>query len=751
MALIELIVAIETGGGAIGRIIGEGAEGESDPAAAVREELYTLKASQLKKRARAAGLSQAAIDTAGDSDDPKTALIELVVAAEMAVDDPAAAALRQQLYALKRSELLLRARTWGVPEDVLDAAGDADDPNSALIDLILAIETGSDEPQAEDGPMGLAACPEPELATQLVPVPEPTCSVSPLLALAMTSMVAMAAEAVQSYGGEQAVAQLWSTRQPITLQMSNAVQSIVQVRAPASHWRPQRLPSRPLIATVFCAVPWHHRLRGILRSTSSRRAGWRDSGRSSCFPVSPCARVGHKRLLAREPRQRSASPRAAPRRAAPRVQLVPMSDPDPTDGCADATGSRAGDAKGAGPGMCFAAAMVLALAKVGYECFSGLCIPGGVDWKVFMLRLNLEDVAKARAKVLIVLQTAAFYQSTPCLKEVRLVSDASRRSTALRAAKGAPRLHPSRACTPPAPAHPPCAPRPFCAPLTTPSRHRQVYAAIQNNVQIIPVRMEASLPPKRDQWLEMSASDDQDDLLAAMEVKQHLNKLNSVPARGTLVEQLDTGVPICSRPPPPKSMHSAHKRHPAAWRGHKNTQRDLCRRPRCRTAQAPRPCARCGGQGPHARRRGRSPRGHACACRPGGGGRVGGGAGGDGGAARRDGGGARAAGEAAGAACGAARAAACAARAAAGGACAASAAACAARAAAGGACGAAACAARAAAGGACGAAGGDRSAGGEGAVADEAGAAGGARGGAAAGGRRASGCRARGGRASASR
>ena len=74
------------------------------------------------------------------------------------------------------------------------------------------------------------------------------------------------------------------------------------------------------------------------------------------------------------------------------------------------------DASGAGPGMYYVAAMVLALAKAGFmcmgnctrsshvhaqapcpkilsslggaarRCFSGLCIPGGVDWKTFLPR-----------------------------------------------------------------------------------------------------------------------------------------------------------------------------------------------------------------------------------------------------------------------------------------------------------------------------------------------------------------------------
>ena len=57
-----------------------------------------------------------------------------------------------------------------------------------------------------------------------------------------------------------------------------------------------------------------------------------------------------------------------------------------------ATGCRGAgtDADGAGPGMYFAAAMVMALAEAGFPCFSGLCIPGGVDWKIFLPRLKLK-------------------------------------------------------------------------------------------------------------------------------------------------------------------------------------------------------------------------------------------------------------------------------------------------------------------------------------------------------------------------
>ena len=68
-----------------------------------------------------------------------------------------------------------------------------------------------------------------------------------------------------------------------------------------------------------------------------------------------------------------------------------------------ATGSRHEvDAQGAGPGMYFAAATIVALARAGFPCFSGLCIPGGVDWKVFLPRLQLKLIKRARAMVLIV-------------------------------------------------------------------------------------------------------------------------------------------------------------------------------------------------------------------------------------------------------------------------------------------------------------------------------------------------------------
>eukprot|EP01050_Picozoa_sp_SAG11_P013776 SAG11_NODE_1634_length_4542_cov_2.175332_2_plen_748_part_00 len=80
---------------------------------------------------------------------------------EMAVD--AIVALRQELFTLKPSELLLRARTWGIPQETLDAAGDAGDPKAALVDLVFAVET--EEPEEPDVVVPAAASPQGKTTT----------------------------------------------------------------------------------------------------------------------------------------------------------------------------------------------------------------------------------------------------------------------------------------------------------------------------------------------------------------------------------------------------------------------------------------------------------------------------------------------------------------------------------------------------------------------------------------------------------
>jgi hypothetical protein len=84
-----------------------------------------------------------------------------------------------------------------------------------------------------------------------------------------------------------------------------------------------------------------------------------------------------------------------------------------------ASGRRVGrDCDGAGPGMYYAVGILGLLHERGLRCFSGLHVPPGADWEVFMLRLNSRF---AQAKVLIVVLTAALFESKPCLKEIEAV------------------------------------------------------------------------------------------------------------------------------------------------------------------------------------------------------------------------------------------------------------------------------------------------------------------------------------------
>ena len=73
----------------------------------------------------------------------------------------------------------------------------------------------------------------------------------------------------------------------------------------------------------------------------------------------------------------------------------------------------ASDVTGAGPGIFIAAAVIEALFKSDIPCFSGLMTPAGMNWKEYFLRLD-----HAKARVLVVLLSKAFFQSIACFKEV---------------------------------------------------------------------------------------------------------------------------------------------------------------------------------------------------------------------------------------------------------------------------------------------------------------------------------------------
>ena len=115
-------------------------EGCPPPAAALRAELDALKPSAQKKRVVAAGASEEEIEGAEDADDVIGALVELILAHEQPPPGGGASTLRDELEALKPSGQKKRAVAAGATEEAIEEALDADDPLSALAELILALE-----------------------------------------------------------------------------------------------------------------------------------------------------------------------------------------------------------------------------------------------------------------------------------------------------------------------------------------------------------------------------------------------------------------------------------------------------------------------------------------------------------------------------------------------------------------------------------------------------------------------------------
>eukprot|EP01051_Picozoa_sp_SAG22_P008360 SAG22_NODE_633_length_8375_cov_10.556549_1_plen_1959_part_10 len=146
---------------------------------AQRENLRGLKPSQLKKRAKAAGVTEDALEEADDADSPKEALINLIFEAEKPADD---SALREELNSLKPSKLKKRAKAAGVTEDALEEADDAESPKDALIDLIVASELAPQLEAQSDKPIPAEAAP-----STLLPPPKPVRKPKPAAAAAGAS------------------------------------------------------------------------------------------------------------------------------------------------------------------------------------------------------------------------------------------------------------------------------------------------------------------------------------------------------------------------------------------------------------------------------------------------------------------------------------------------------------------------------------------------------------------------------------
>jgi hypothetical protein len=169
-----------------------------------------------------------------------------------------------------------------------------------------------------------------------------------------------------------------------------------------------------------------------------------------------------------------------------------------------ASGRRLGDAEGTGPGFVHAFQVITLLEEHGIECFSGLHVPAGGDWKSFYLRLIGDE---AKPKVFIALLDYAYFQSIPCMKELHL--------------------------------------------------------AIRANVQIVLVRMEEYYkedgevkrmpPPQKEQW---KGKMDEKDQLERMEARECVATRNAIPHPGTLLtipktfDEILSIIRDCKRDPP---------------------------------------------------------------------------------------------------------------------------------------------------------------------------------------------------------
>eukprot|EP01046_Picozoa_sp_COSAG06_P059558 COSAG06_NODE_12358_length_1391_cov_1.183437_1_plen_360_part_10 len=123
----------------------------------LRAELEGLRLKALRQRARDAGVDSDVLEDVTDSDDPKGALIELLIAKIKQEVNVAGrdASLRKELQGLRLKELRTRGRDAGISPERLEDATDSDDPKAAVIELLLAqpdsSEAAKDRPHFGDG------------------------------------------------------------------------------------------------------------------------------------------------------------------------------------------------------------------------------------------------------------------------------------------------------------------------------------------------------------------------------------------------------------------------------------------------------------------------------------------------------------------------------------------------------------------------------------------------------------------------
>jgi hypothetical protein len=102
------------------------------------ESLQTLPMRDVLRLAREAKLSEDVILEAQDAEDPKYALVVLLLAARCdATDDAASPGLRAELEGMRMKELMARAKEQGIGHEALLGAQENEQPKAALVELLL--------------------------------------------------------------------------------------------------------------------------------------------------------------------------------------------------------------------------------------------------------------------------------------------------------------------------------------------------------------------------------------------------------------------------------------------------------------------------------------------------------------------------------------------------------------------------------------------------------------------------------------
>ena len=185
------------GGASVGGLPRNISQPPSAPAMpGLEEELRGMKLGALSKRARQAGVTAEQLEDAQDEDEPKTAVINLILAKE----DPTIA-IRTELRKLKLGALSRRAREAGVGPDDIEDAQDADVPKEAVIELIIStgiemassvLQMSNESLRASNNSLSLSPRPDAPGTPREAWVPAPAPAASPL-ARASTSPAAAAA------------------------------------------------------------------------------------------------------------------------------------------------------------------------------------------------------------------------------------------------------------------------------------------------------------------------------------------------------------------------------------------------------------------------------------------------------------------------------------------------------------------------------------------------------------------------------